>query len=233
MDKLTAREFPEIRRSILSYIKQKGSANIAELSGELKVSYEAVRQQIVQLEKDGWIAPRLQRAAAGSKGGRPLKQYFLTIAGDHIFDKHYDQLAMELIRTAADNLGMDALKQILAALTEKRVQQWAPRLEGMALEERVKALRDIYLEDDPFMKVEKDGEDLYLIERNCPFLNVAHRYPMLCSVTVSTLSRLLGVRLKREKKFQEGDGCCAFRVMTDQPIDKNNFRFELEADEKK
>ena len=233
MDTLAAREFPEIRRSILSYIKQAGSANIAELSAELKVSYEAIRQQIVQLEKDGWIAARLERASAGSKGGRPLKQYFLTTAGDHIFDKHYDQLAMELIGATASTLGEDALKQLLAALTEKRVQHWAPRLQGMTLEQRLKALRDIYLEDDPFMKVEKDGEDLYLIERNCPFINVAHRYPMLCSVTVSTLSRLLGARVKREKKFQEGDGRCVFRVLKDQPIDNNGFWFELEEDERK
>lgn len=232
MNHLSVQEFPEIRRSILSYIKQRGSANIAELSEAFAVSYEAIRQQVVQLEKDNWIVPHLQRTT-GSKGGRPVKKFFLTTAGDHLFDKHYDELAMELIGTTADNLGLNALKQVLAALTEKRVQHWAPQLEGLSLEERLAALQDIYLEDDPYMSVETNGEDLYLVEKNCPFLNVANSYPMLCSVTVSTLSRLLGVRLKREKKFQNGDGCCAFRVMRDQPIDSDALQFELEADQKK
>ncbi len=47
-----------------------------------------------------------------------------------------------------------------------------------------------------------------------------------------TLSRLLGVRLRREKKFQDGDRCCAFRVLTDRPID-DSFRFALEESEEK
>ncbi|NIW79804.1 MAG: hypothetical protein GWN16_10240 [Calditrichae bacterium] len=55
---------------------------------------------------------------------------------------------------------------------------------------------------------------------------------MLCRVTVMTLSRLLGVRLRREKKFQDGDRCCAFRVLTDRPID-DSFRFALEESEEK
>ncbi|MGH1362196.1 MAG: helix-turn-helix transcriptional regulator [Calditrichia bacterium] len=227
MSQLNLQEFPEIRRSILSYLKQNGSATIALLSEENNVSYEAIRQQIVQLKKDGWIISRLERPET-VRSGRPLKLYSLSTAGDHLFEKQYDELAMELIRTTADNLGMEALKKLLAALTETRVRQWEPRLEGLSLEERLAALQEIYLEGDPYMKVEKKGGELFLVERNCPFLNVAHSYPMMCSVTVSTLSRLLGVRLKREKKFQKGDGCCTFRVLQNQPVDTKTFRFELE-----
>ena len=52
-----------------------------------------------------------------------------------------------------------------------------------------------------------------LIERNCPFLDVANRRPALCSVTVNTLSRLLGRRVERVRTFQNGHGRCAFRIV--------------------
>lgn len=228
MEVQAAQQFPEIRRAILTLIKQVGSQSIAELSASLNVSYEAIRQQMVQLEKDGWIAVRLARRSDG-KGGRPQKRYSLTSAGDHLFAKDYDQLAIELVSATAETLGPQALQEVLAALTEKRVRQWQHRLEPLNLEQRLEALSGIYLDDDPFMKVEKNGEQLLLVERNCPFLNVAHRFPMLCSVTICTLSRLLGVRVVREQKFQNGDGCCVFRVIPTQPVE-NTFRFAFEED---
>jgi hypothetical protein len=38
----------------------------------------------------------------------------------------------------------------------------------------------------------------------------------------------LGYRVRREKRFQDGDGRCVFHVLLDQPIDREHFRFELE-----
>ena len=67
-----------------------------------------------------------------------------------------------------------------------------------------------------------------LVERNCPFLNTAMRRPALCSVSVNALTRLLGVRVEREEKFQNGDGRCVFRVHAAQPVDAANWAFALE-----
>lgn len=83
------------------------------------------------------------------------------------------------------------------------------------------------MEDDPFTSVERNG-GIKLVERNCPFRNVAMERPALCSTTVSTLTRLLGVRVERELTFQNGDGCCAFHVHLDQPVDTTTFRFAFE-----
>ena len=57
-----------------------------------------------------------------------------------------------------------------------------------------------------------------VIERNCPYLNAAMKRPALCSVTVNSLTRLLGVRVDREERFQNGDGRCVFRVYADEPV---------------
>jgi predicted ArsR family transcriptional regulator len=75
---------------------------------------------------------------------------------------------------------------------------------------------------------DRETKSTILIERNCPFYDVAMQRPVLCNVTLNTLNRLLGYRVVREKRFQNGDRCCAFRIKTDQPISLTAFLFEEE-----
>ena len=128
----------------------------------------------------------------------------------------------------SSDLGPGGLRQVLASLTEKRVRAWLPRLEGKSLAERVEALRGIYLENDPFMETAEADGDLLLVERNCPFLSVAMERPALCSVTVASLQRLLGVRVRREERFQAGHGRCVFRAMPGEPLSADHPAFEFE-----
>lgn len=219
-----------IRQQILLLIKQLGKATISELAERLGVSYEAVRQQLKVLEGDDLVLRYLERDPEACKVGRPTSSYTLSAAGDHLFPKNYDDLAVELIDAMSGTLGPEAMRQVLATLTEARVREWAPRLRGKSLPQRIEALKGVYLEDDPFMQVDDSEGELRLVEGNCPFLNVATRRPALCSVTVSTLTKLLGRQVIREKRFQHGDGRCVFRVLTNQPIDPDNYLFEFEPE---
>lgn len=221
-------QLSETRQTILFAIKHNGPITILELASRLKMTREAVRMQLVQLENEGWIEKRTKRDI-GYEGGRPSMYYSLTTEGEHLFPKHYDFLTVEVLDTVAEQLGAEALNQILATMTQARIREWEPRLHGLNLEERIEALKEIYLTEDAFMDVEASGDRLALVERNCPFLNVAKRRPVLCSVTVSMLTQLLGYRVVREERFQQGDGRCVFRVMLDQPVDGKDPQFTLET----
>jgi hypothetical protein len=48
-------------------------------------------------------------------------------------------------------------------------------------------------------------------------------------VTVSLLSRLLGVDVYREQRFQSGDGRCTFRVLADRERATDAPAFQREA----
>lgn len=200
---------------------------MADLAEQVGTSYEAIRQQMGQLELEGWVSSRLDR---GSKTpGRPRSLYRLTFAGDHLFPKEYDDLAVALIDAAAERLGMPAVQALLAEVTRRKVEEWEPRLQGKPVEERLEALRNVYLEEDPFTRVERDNGSLRLVERNCPFLSVAERRPALCSVTVSVLRRLLGCEVVRRERFQNGDGRCVFEVFPDRPVAQKGDGFDWEA----
>ena len=208
-------------------LKQHGTATIALLAAAFGLTGEAVRQQLLQLQREGWVEPATPRGSAPARTGRPATSYRLTEAGDHLFPKHYDALAVAVIDAVAEELGGEAALRVLERVSHDRVTAVAPSLEGLGLEARVEQLKNWYLAEDPFMDVEHHGDDLLLVERNCPFLNTAMRRPALCSVSVNALTRLLGVRVARQEKFQNGDGRCVFHVFVNEPV--TNARFALEA----
>jgi len=216
------------RQSILESLKREGPLAIAQLAERLGMSGEAVRQQLVQLQREGWIEAIHERAGA-RHSGRPAARYRLTQAGDHVFPKHYDALTVAVLDAIASELGPDSLDRILGSLTETRARQWEARLAGKSLRERVEALRGVYEGEDPFMDAEEVPGGFRLVEHNCPFLNVALARPVLCSLTVSLLSRLQGIEVVREERFQTGDGRCAFRVLTDRPREPDAPTFEREG----
>jgi len=103
-------------------------------------------------------------------------------------------------------------------------------LRGLPLSERVQALKDWYLKDDPHMTFEQAEDGYKLIERNCPFISTAMNRPALCSISVNALSKLLGVRVARDEKFQAGNGRCVFHIFADEPIDASTYQFKLESE---
>lgn len=220
-------ESTSTRQDILREIKMRGSASQAELANAFGISREAVRLQIAQLEQLGWVASE----SASSQGrGRPANRWTLTTAGEETFPKFYDALTVNLLKTMGEKLGETGLRDVLTDITDQQVATWLPKLDGKPLKKRINALRGIYFDKDPFTTVQRDSDGAMLIEHNCPYLSAAMEEPRLCSITLSTMKRLLGVKVERTERFQHGDGRCVFRIREDEPVPKR-FRFEWEEDE--
>ncbi len=170
---------PETRKAILKLLKQNGSETISSLRTKLKISSEGIRLQLVQLERDGLIKRHSER---NSKGGRPALIISLTSKGEALFPKQYEALTIEVIDTVANQLGKDSVKKVLSAMADVRVREWERRLSGLSLLEKVSALKELYAMDDEFMDMEYHPETktILLIERNCPFHDVALQRPVLC-----------------------------------------------------
>ncbi len=208
---------PDSRRAILVALKQRGSATIAQLATLLGLTGEAVRQQLVQMHRDGWIESGADRTAERGRTGRPAARYLLSQAGDHLFPKQYDALVVAMYDAVEEKLGPEAANQVLERLVDSKVATFEPAMRGLPLSDRVAMLKSWYLDDDPFMTTEEAGNGYRLVERNCPYLNAAMGRPTLCNVSVNALTRLLGVRVEREERFQNGDGRCVFRIYADEP----------------
>jgi predicted ArsR family transcriptional regulator len=221
----TLDQLADTRREMLQALKA-APRTMAELAATLRMSTEAVRQQLAQLEKSGWVARRSTRGASGPRGGRPAVRYVLTPAGEELFPKRYHDLSVALLDGVSDSFGAEAVRALLERITDARVAQFAPSLDGLTLLEKVAALKDLYILNDPYVSVDTSPGSVMLIERNCPYLKTALQRPALCSTTVSMLTRLLGKRVVREQRYQDGDGRCVFRVLMDETVDPPAFAME-------
>ena len=227
---ITVEQLADSRRSSLVTLKQKGCATIAQMAEALDLTGEAVRQQLLQLQREGWIEPKVMRSPERGRTGRPATSYVLTAAGDHLFPKHYDALNVAMVDAVVEELGEDALKKVLAHVAAEKVAQTEPSMRALPLETKMHQLKDWYLDGDPYMDVEEVPDGFRLIERNCPFINTAMQRPSLCSISVNAMSNLLGVRVVREEKFQNGDGRCVFRVYKNEPRQSTEFKLEKEIE---
>jgi predicted ArsR family transcriptional regulator len=226
---ITVDQLPDSRRAILLALKRQGPLTIACLAAELQLTGEAVRQQLLQLQREGWIEAKIAREPERGRTGRPATRYNLTEAGDHLFPKNYDLLNVAMLDAVAGELGPEAAVRVLGRVADERVKAAQAQVEGRPLAERVEALKSLYFESDPYMDVEPADDGFYLVERNCPFYNTAMRRPILCNVSINALTRLLGVRVEREERFQNGDGRCVFHVHAGEPIDAASWQFTIEG----
>lgn len=216
-----------MKKNILHTLKKSGPSSITDLQEKLFMTGEGLRKHLVQLLKEG-VVDRESISSHDPIGGRPKQKYALTIAGENLFPKHYDQIAVELIDEVSEQFGETSLSDLLKSMTDKRVTEWKGRLAGMNLDEKVEELKHFYFEQDDYMSVEKTDDAIYLIENNCPVLNIVSERPAVCSVTVSAFEQLLGFEVKRIEKFQAGDRRCVFRVDLTKQIDLEKYEFHLE-----
>ena len=137
---------PRTRREVLAAIKRIGAATIVEVAQQLGMTHEGVRAHIVQLQDEGWIKPDCDTIAdpAEPGTGRPAVRYCLTLAGDHVFPKFYDDLTVLLLDAVIESVDDEALREVLAKVTDIRVDGLRAR-SGDSLEERLDALASIYL----------------------------------------------------------------------------------------
>ena len=135
----------------------------------------------------------------------------------------------DLLVKLIDGVQPEALETVLTHMTDRVVAELQPRVAEVPLEEQMDVLRSIYADGDPFAEVERRGDDFVLVEQNCPYLSAAMHRPELCSMTVSALRRLTGCEVVRERRVQDGDGRCEFRVRagTQSPA-RAAVRFEAE-----
>ncbi len=218
-------QIPDSRRAILETLKQRGAATISRLAAELELTGEAVRQQLLQLRRDGWVETS---QAEKSHIGRPAATYRLTVEGDHLFPKRYDNLLVSFLDAAVAELGPEATLRMFSRISDQMVARLEPSTRNLPIEQRVEALKSFYSDGDAYMSIEPRSDGFSLVERNCPFYNAAMSRPAICSVTVHALTRLAGARVEREESFQKGDGRCSFHVHANRPVDGDPLPFVLE-----
>ena len=201
---------------ILTHLKRSGGSSVDELATALGLARMTVRQHLATMERDGLVLSREERRPTG----RPHFMFSLSDRGQETFPKRYDRLA-DLILQAAASLdaseiaGLSEVEKkrlLFGKMVEQLGAEYAPKVSGKVLAERVAAVAEILQKEGGFAEWRLHDAGYEIIDYNCVYRRVVDTHDDLCDWHLSLLSRLLGREVQCSQFQSRGAESCRFVV---------------------
>ena len=197
------------RREILSLIKRRGPMTVQELSRSLEITPMGVRQHLAILERDGHVRSNGIRRGQG----RPSRVYSITLEGDKVFPRTYEQVATALLD---DVKALDGDAKVSAVFEHRRkhqLEQYRARMAGKEFPEKVAALSTLRDEEGYLAEHEQLDKDTFvLVEHNCPIRTVAEAYRQACACEMTLFADALGTDVTRTDYILAGAPHCRYVI---------------------
>jgi len=196
---------------LLFQLKSRGPQTAATLAAACAITPMGAHKQLQALATQGLVS--FHDEAQGV--GRPRRIWCLTDAGHGRFPDRHGDLAVQLLRHAAEHLGPQALDTLIAAREAESESVYQRRLAGLArLDERVQALAQARSEEGYMATAQADGDDWLLVEDHCPICAAATQCQGFCRSELALFQRCLGpdVEVKRTEHVLAGGRRCAYRI---------------------
>lgn len=199
----------ESQRSILGALKRRGRATIPELSAELGLNIETVRDHLRSLAGHGLVA-RLGSRRSGP--GRPEVVYGLTEETEALFPRREGDLlrglASHLMQTGNEGVLRDFLEQNIASRREEALA----RVRGLQGRERLEEVARIFTELGFMALVEEQGGVAQLRLCHCPIRGLVEATRLPCVAETGLITELLGEPAARVSYILAGAASCSYRV---------------------
>jgi DeoR family transcriptional regulator, suf operon transcriptional repressor len=205
----TLATLPQTRREILQALKKRGELSADELAEQLGLTTSGVRQHLVGLTSDGFVAHRQVREGPG----RPRHCYHLTSAADALFPRAYSELTNELLGYADDE-EPELVERLFERRRRRRVDGARERLAGLDFPAKVAELAAILDEDGYLADFQAQPDGTFLVtEHNCAILGVARRYGQACSSEIEFLREALPeASIERVQHMIAGAHSCSYEI---------------------
>ena len=206
------RFFQTTRGKIVTALRRRHSASAVDLADEFGLSANAVRQQLLTLERDGYVLERSVRRGPT----KPTLEYSLSPNAETLFPQRYDKMLNAVLREVKDSFGQDALEGGLRKLGDRAATKYrekfvSPDKKGK-LFELAELLRESGGEADV---VETASGTLELREHNCPYAQTVGEHPEVCSIIHTVLRDAVDVPPKQVESIATGGAACRFEVVPD------------------
>lgn len=197
------------QKELLRFLLQnKAGLTADELSAQLSITRNAVRQHLAALENDGLVRKGITRAS----GGRPEQLYVLTEKGHECFPRHYAWFAQLLIESMQLEAGADTFGERLAAIgvqVGKQLRAQHPELATSG--EKIAKLSEI-MQQLGYSTQPSAGNEADAIQAdNCVFHTLALSNPNICQFDLALLSTFTGSAIDHQECMAKGGGVCRFK----------------------
>lgn len=196
------------RERILQTLLHHPRSTINELAGEIGINPISVRHHLTNLQAEGLISAEEERHGVG----RPRLVYSLTEDGMERFPTRYLRLTTRLLSQMKEQLPQpmvsDMFRQVATNLAAEHEQQ----LSGLSVEERLNVMKDLLGEEGFVVEWERKGQDYLIHEITCPYLQVGHVHPEVCTVDQTLISKMLAIPANKVQCILNGAAHCTYVV---------------------
>ena len=197
---------------LLYQLKSRGPQSAATLAAACAITPMGAHKQLQALAGQGLVAFHDEPQGVG----RPRRIWTLTDAGHGRFPDRHGDLAVQLLRHAAEHLGPHALDILIAAREAEAEQLYRHRLAPAGdLAERVRILAEVRQQEGYMARAEPAADGGWLlVEDHCPICAAATQCQGFCRSELALFQRCLGpeVRVERTEHLLAGARRCAYRI---------------------
>jgi predicted ArsR family transcriptional regulator len=202
------RFFQTTRGKIVAELRRRRSASAADLAREFGLSPNAVRQQLVVLERDGLVLEKPVRRGPT----KPTLEFSLTSDADKLFPQAYDKMLDAVLREVRDQFGAPAVERIFDGLSRKAVERARQKITAPEPEQRVAQLTQMLRENGVVAEYSLIDGGFALHEHNCPYSGVVKEHPEMCQVIHQVIDETIGGEHVQTESLAHGGKECRFEM---------------------
>jgi predicted ArsR family transcriptional regulator len=202
------RFFQTTRGKIVTELRRQGSASAADLARQFGLSPNAIRQQLVVLERDGLVVEKPVRRGPT----KPTLEFSLTPDAERLFVQGHDKMLGAVLREVRDQFGSPAVERIFDGLSKRAVERARQRITARDPEQRVAQLAEMLRESGVVAEYSLIDGGFALHEHNCPYSGVSKEHPEMCQVIHNVIDETIGMEPTQTESLIRGGKECRFEM---------------------
>lgn len=193
-------------REFLKQLHDLGTSTIAHICEVQGVTTTAVRQRLNRLQAAGLV----QRETVRAQRGRPSHEYGLTVEGKKLLGDNYTELATILWSQLSGLQDQQLKDRIIQQVVDSLIEKYGRNISAATPGDRLAQLQQALITHGFHVEVDENSDHLVLMERNCPYHDLAVKDRSICDLEQEVFGKIVGVPLKLTQRCVEGHGCCRF-----------------------
>jgi DeoR family suf operon transcriptional repressor len=207
------------KEDILQCLLRQERATAHELANILRMSPQAIRRHLKDLETEGL----LDHHSVQGEMGRPQFFYSLSKIGRDRFPRRYGDFAVSFLDTLVEAVGEKQVGEVLRKQWERKAEEYHQHIGKGSLGDRVQKLVDLrraegYMAElhplnDNRVSLEAPEEQYILAEHNCAIADVAESYPKVCDHELEMFTLVLpDCTVERINWMNQGEHNCGYLI---------------------
>lgn len=202
------RFFQSTRGRIVEELRRRKCASAVDLAAEFGLSPNAIRQQLVVLERDGLVIEKPVRRGRT----KPTYEFSLTSEAEKLFPQQYDKMLGAVLREVKEQFGQEGISKVFSGISKRTVAKAKERVNASDAEGKISQLTQVLREGGVVAEYSLIDGGFELREHNCPYSEVVKEYPEVCSVIHHVLDETIGGEHVQTESLATGGSECRFEL---------------------